>query len=114
MDEIEGGGEFSVDTARYMFGNSGAVEDCPVPVFVWHLFLYEVGAGHLNESVQGAFDKTVGAMSLGGGCDDIGLVVVDTSEALDPHEFLTKVGMELAGEVAYVCAELGEGFDDIV
>ena len=77
MDELEGGGEFPVEMAGYMVDHSGAVEDGLVPVFPWHLFLCEVGAGHLNKSAPGALDKTVVALSLVGGCNDLGLVVID-------------------------------------
>ena len=53
------------------------MEDCPLSVLPWNLFLGELGAGHLNKSPPGAFDETVGALSLGGSGDDIELVVVD-------------------------------------
>ena len=43
------------------------------------MFLSEVGAGHLDEGLSCKFDKTVGALSLGGGGNDLGLVVVDPS-----------------------------------
>ena len=85
-----------------MVEHYGTMEDGPVPVFAWHLIICEVGAGNLDESVPGVFNKTVGALSFGGGCDDIGFVVVDSSEALAPHEFLAKVGVEATGESADV------------
>ena len=90
------------------------MEDGPVPVLPWHLYLGEVGAVHLNNSLQGAFDETVGALSLGGSRDDLGLVFVDSLEAFSPHGFTVEVSMESAGGVANVCAELGEGVDDII
>ena len=70
-----------------MIENSGALEDGPVPVLLWHNLLCEVGTGQLDESAPGAFDKTVGALSFGEVCNDLGLVAVDPSEALAPHEF---------------------------
>ena len=48
----------------------------PVPVFPWHLFFSELGAVHLDKSPPGVFNDTVGALSLGGGGDDLVLVVV--------------------------------------
>ena len=77
MGDLEGGGEFPVDTSKDVIENYGAVEDVPAPVLMWHLILFEVHAGYFNESAPGAFDETVGAMSFGGGCNDTGLVVVD-------------------------------------
>ena len=68
----------------------------------------------MNESAPGEFDKTVGALSLGRSCNDLGLVVVDPSEALAPHNFFVKVDMESTGEVADIRAKLGEGVDDLV
>ena len=72
-----GGGEFPVETARYVVAHSGTMEDGQVPVFAGHLLLCDVGAGNLDESAPGAFDKTVYAMSFYGGYNDIVLVVVD-------------------------------------
>ena len=83
-----------------MVDYSGAVEDGPVPVLSRHLFLCEVGAGHLDEVPPGAFDKTVGALYLGRGGNDLGHVAVDTLEALVPHEFTAEVSMESAEELA--------------
>ena len=77
------------------------------------MFLSEVGAGHLDEGLSCTFDKTVGALSLGGGGNDLGLVVVDPSEAVAPHDLLVEVSMGSAGEGADICPELGEGVDYI-
>ena len=60
-----------------MIDHSVAMEDGPVPVFTWHMLICEVGAGHLDESASGVLDKTVDALSFGGGCNDLGLVVID-------------------------------------
>ena len=49
--------------------------------------------GHLNDTVTVSFGNTNGALSLGGSCNDLRLVVVDPSEALAPHEFSVEVGM---------------------
>ena len=57
------------------------------------MFLCEVGVGHLNDTVTVSFGNTNGALSLGGSCNDLRLVVVDPSEALAPHEFSVEVGM---------------------
>ena len=94
----------------------GTVEDGPVPVLAYHLLPCELGAGHLDGSAPGASEETVGDLSFGGGCNNIGLVVADTSKAISPHYFLVGigVGVELTGEMAYVRAELGEGVDDLV
>ena len=70
--------------------------------------------GHLDKSETGVFDKTVGALSFCGGCDDIGFFAVDPSNELPPHEFLVEVGVELAGESTNIRAELGESVDDLV
>ena len=70
-----------------MIENYGTMEDAPVPVFVVHLLLCEVGTGHLDESAPSTFNETVGALSFGGGYDDLGIFVVYPSEALAPHEF---------------------------
>ena len=74
---MKGGGEFPVDTSRYVVEHYGTVEDVPIPVFAWHMLLCEVSVGHLDESSPGSFDKTVGALSFGGVFDNHGLVVVD-------------------------------------
>ena len=66
----------------------------------------------MDESAPGLFDKTVVALSFGGGCNDLGFFAVDTSETLAPHEFPVEVGVEAAGESADVRAELGERVDD--
>ena len=58
-DELKGGGQFPVDMDGYMVDHSGAVEDVPLPVLPWHMFLCELGTGYLNESTTAAFDKTV-------------------------------------------------------
>ena len=42
----------------------------------------------MDKSAPGAFNKAVGVLSFGGGCNDIGLVVVYPLEALSPDEFL--------------------------
>ena len=68
----------------------------------------------MNESVPGAFGETVSTLYLGGRGNDLGLVVVDPSEAFAPDEFLVKVSLELAGEVADIRTELGEVVDDLV
>ena len=70
-----------------MVENSGTMEDVPVPVCSGHLFLCEIGAGHLYKSETGAFNDAVGALSFGRGCDDLGLVVIYPSEALPPMSF---------------------------
>ena len=80
-----------------MVEHYGIMEDVPVLVFAWYLLLCEVGTGHLDESVPGVFDDTVGDLSFGVGCDDLGSVVVDTLESLALHDFLFEVGMEAAG-----------------
>ena len=98
MDYLKGGGEFPVESASYVVENSGTIEDGPVPVFAWYLFICEVGAGHLDEIPPGAFEETVGALSLGESGDDLVLVVVDPPEALPPHEFAVEVSVELVGE----------------
>ena len=97
-----------------MVENSGTIEDGPVPVFAWYLFICEVGAGHLDESAPGLFEETVGAMSFGEGYNYLGFVVVDPLEALAPHEFTVEAGVEAARESADVRAELGESVDDLV
>ena len=97
-----------------MVQHYGSMEDDPVPVIPWHLFLGEVGAGHLDESPPGAFDETVCALSCGGSGNDLGLVVVDPSGALAPHKFAVEVSVELAGEVGTISLESGEGVDDFV
>ena len=83
-----------------MVQHYGSMEDDPVLVLPCHLFPGEVGAIYLDESLPGAFDKTVDALYLGGSRNDLGLVVVDPSEALAPHEFAIEVIVDLAGEVA--------------
>ena len=90
------------------------MEDGPVQVFPWNLFLSEVGAGHLNKSPPGAFYEAVGTLSIGGSDNDLGLVVVDPLEALATHEFLVEASVESAGEMADVRSKLGEGVDDLV
>ena len=97
-----------------MVDHYGAVEDVPVPLFPWHMFICDVGAVNLNESAPGAFKKTIGALSLGRSYGDLGLVVFDPSDSLAPHEFSVKVSMESTGKVDDVRAELGEGIDDLV
>ena len=97
-----------------MVDNSGTMEDGPVPLFAGCLLLCEAGAAHLDMSDPSAFNDTIGALYFGGGCDDLGLVVVCPLEALAPHEFLIELGMESAGKSAYVSAEFGEGADDFV
>ena len=97
-----------------MVDHSGTMGDGPVPLFACHLLLCEVGTVHLVESAPDVFYKTVGALYFGRGCDDILFFVVDPSEALAPHEFLVKVGMEATGGSAYVRAELGEIIDNII
>ena len=74
----------------------------PLPILPGHLFLGEVGAGHLDKVPPGAFDRTIGAPSLGGSDNDLGIVVVDPPDALSPHEFAVEVSVELAGEVSGV------------
>ena len=59
-----------------MVENSGTMEDGPVPLFAGCLLLCEAGAAHLDVSAPSAFNETIGALYFGGGCDDIGLVVV--------------------------------------
>ena len=112
MDELKGRGQLPVEADGDVVEHSGAVEDSSVPVLPRHLFLGEVGAGHLDKGPPGAFDETVGALSLGRGGNDIGLFVVDPSEALAPHEFAVEVITEL--EVADIRPELEEGLDDFV
>ena len=68
----------------------------------------------MEESASSAFKEIVGALYFGGGCDDIGLVVVYPLEALDPHVSSIKVSVEFLGKSFYVSVELGEGVDDIV
>ena len=114
MDELKGRGQIPVEADGDVVEHSGAVEDSSVPVLPRHLFLGEVGAGHLDKGPPGAFDETVGALSLGRGGNDIGLFVVDPSEALAPHEFAVEVSTELEGEVADIRPELEEGLDDFV
>ena len=80
----------------------GSMEDDPVPVILWHLFLGEVDVGHLDDSPSGSFDKTVGALSLGGSGNDLGIVVVDPSGALASHKFAVEASVELAGEVGTI------------
>ena len=77
VDKLEVRGQIPAEAAGDMVEHSGAMEYGPVPVLPRHLFLGEVCAGHLDKSPPGAFDETVGALSLGGGGDDLGLVVVD-------------------------------------
>ena len=76
------------------------MEDGPVPVLAYHLLLCELGAGHLDGSAPGASEETVGDLSFGGCCNNLGLVVDDPSEALAPHYFLVEVGVELTGGMA--------------
>ena len=109
MNQIKGGGNFPVQTARYMVGHSGTMGDGPMPVFACHLIFYEVGADHLD-----ALNQTVSALSFGRGFNDLVLVVVYPPEAIPPYEFGIKVGGESAGKSAYVCAELGKGVYDLI
>ena len=97
-----------------MVENSVTMEDGLVPVFAGHLLLYEVGADHLDEIDPGVFNKNVGVLSFGGGCNDIRLVVSYPSEALAPDEFLIEVGIELAGKSVYASVESRGGVGDIV
>ena len=76
VDELEGRGQFPVETVRYVAYHSGAMEDGPVPVILWNLFLGGVGSGHLDESPPGVFYDTVGSLSLGGSSNDLVLVGV--------------------------------------
>ena len=94
MDKLKWGAEFPVETARNVVEHSGVVGDATVPVFTRHLFHCKVGAGYLNESAPGAFNKTIRALSLGEGRNDLGIVVIDSSEALVPHDVLVKVGVK--------------------
>ena len=112
VDHLQGRGHLPVEAAGDVVENYGAVEDGPVPVLLTHIFPGEVGAGHLDDSPPGAFGETVGALYLGGGGDDLGLVVVDPPEALYPHNFAVEVSVELVGEMADIRPELGEGVDD--
>ena len=105
---------FLAQTVMYMVDHYVTMEDGPVSVFAEHLLLCEVGAGHMDKSAPDAFNETIGALSFFRGCDDLGLFVVYTSDALAPDEFLIKVGIELAGKSAYVSAELREGGGDII
>ena len=98
VDDLEGRGQLPVKAVRGVVDHSGSMEDGPVPVLPGHMFLGEVGAGHLDEIPPGAFDETVGALSLGESGDDLVLVVVDPPEALPPHEFAVEVSVESAGE----------------
>ena len=82
VDKFKGGGQFNFETDAYMVEHSISMEDGPVSVLLWYIFLCEVGVVHLNKSAPGAFEKTFGALSLGGSCNYLGLVVVDPSKAL--------------------------------
>ena len=74
-----------------MVDNSGTIYNGPVTVLKWHLIICAVGVGYLDESATGAFNETVGILYFGGGCNDIGLVVVDPSVALPPPGFRSKL-----------------------
>ena len=87
-----------------MVEHSVTMEDGPVPVFMGHLLLCEVGAFHLDQSVPGVLNETVGALYFGGVFDYLGIVVIYPSDALAPDDFPIKVGMESAGKSAYVSA----------
>ena len=114
MNQIEGRGEFPVQTARYKVGYSVTMEDGPVPVFVWYFLPCEVGAGYLEDSMIGAFNETISAFSFGRVCDDLGIFIIYTLEAFAPDEFSIKVGVVLARKSADVCAELRESIYDLV
>ena len=114
MDYLEGGGDFSVESARYVVEHSGTMEDGPVPIFAWYWLLFEIGAIHLDESAPGLFDKNVGDLFFSKGCNYLGFIAVDPSGALSPHKFLVKLCVEAAGESDDVRAELGESVDDLV
>ena len=85
-----------------MVVHSGIMEDGPVPIFASHFILCEVGAGHLGESVPGAFKETVEVLSFDRGCNNLIFFVVYLSEALYPDDFSIEVGVEPAGKSAYV------------
>ena len=87
---------------RDVVEHSITTADGPLPVLAWHLLLCEVGLGHLDKSMSDVFNETVGALSFGRVCDDLGFVVVYPSEAFVPDEFATKVGIESARGGAYV------------
>ena len=87
---------------RDVVEHSITTADGPLPVLAWHLLLCEVGSGHLDKSMSDVFNETVGALSFGRVCDDLGFVVVYPSEAFVPDEFATKVGIESARGGAYV------------
>ena len=63
----------------------------------------------MNESAPGEFDKTVGALSLGRSCNDLGLVVVDPSEALAPHNFFCQSRHGIDGGGGRHPREIGRG-----
>ena len=54
------------------------------------------------------------ALCIVRGGNDIGLVVIDLPEELNPHECAVEVSMESAGEVADIRPDLGEGVDGFV
>ena len=74
VEELEGRGQLPVDTAGDVVENYGAIAYGPVPILLRNLFLGEAGAGHLDEGSPGVFDETLGALSLGGGDDDLDLL----------------------------------------
>ena len=85
VNQLEWGGNFTVQTDRYMVEHSGTIEDGPVPVFAWNLPLCEAGAGHMEDIIPGVSNETVGALSFGRVCDDIRFFVVDPLESLASH-----------------------------
>ena len=74
VEELEGRGQLPVDTAGDVVENYGAIAYGPVPILLRNLFLGEAGAGHLDEGSPGVFDENLGALSLGGGDDDLDLL----------------------------------------
>ena len=94
MIHIEGGGEFLVQMSRYVVESSVTIEGVPVPIFAWYLLICELGAVNMDNIPPGAFIEIVGALSFFWGCNDLGIVVIFISEALDPDEFAIEVGVE--------------------
>ena len=108
MNQIEGRGEFHVEIARYVVRHSGTMEDEPVPVFVCHLILCEVGTVYLDDIILGAFNETIGALSFGRGCDDLGIFVIYPLEELAPDEFAIKFRVVITRKSSGVYAEFRE------
>ena len=90
MGELKGRGQLPIEAFGDVVEHSGAIEDGPVPVLPRHLFISGVGAGHLDESPPGAFDNTIGALSLGDSSNYLGLVVVDPLDSLPPESLWSK------------------------